>query len=50
MPHILYDGFVDDEFSGVPPVIVVVDLGHLEFLRRSLWSMLCGKQMKISQE
>ena len=36
MPHILYDGFVDDEFSGVPPVIVVVDLGHLEFLRKKI--------------
>jgi len=36
MPHILFDGFVDDEFSGVPPVIVVVDLGHLEFLKKKI--------------
>ena len=36
MPHILYDGFVDDEFSDVPPVIVVVDLGHLEFLKKKI--------------
>jgi hypothetical protein len=36
MPHILYDGFVDDEFSGIPPVIVVVDLEHLEFLRKKI--------------
>ena len=36
MPHILYDGFVNDEFSDVPPVIVIVELGHLEFLKKKI--------------